>query len=211
MERTAYRLAEITARFGGRVMGDGDTRVQQIGTLEKACAGQIAFLANAKYRKQLEGSKASAVILSEADADATELPRIVCGNPYSYFARLSAFLNPLPACIPGIHPTAVIGKGAQISPQAHIGPHVTVGDGASVGSGTVVMEGGSIGEHASIGENTRLYPNVTVYHDCIVGNDVIVHSGAVIGADGFGRVTPRPRQVKWAASLPPLALPGPSR
>jgi UDP-3-O-[3-hydroxymyristoyl] glucosamine N-acyltransferase len=186
MERTAYRLADIAARFGGQVLGDAETRVQQIGTLEHATAGQIAFLANAKYRKQLESSQASAVILSQADADATALPRIVCGNPYSYFAKLSAFLNPLPACIPGIHPTAVIGKGAKVSPQAHIGAHVTVGDGAVIGDGTVVLEGGSIGERASIGANTRLYPNVTVYHDCIVGNHVIVHSGAVIGADGFG-------------------------
>ncbi len=186
MERKAYRLADIVARFGGQVMGDADTRVQQIGTLEHATTGQIAFLANAKYRKQLEASNASAVILSKADADATELPRIVCSNPYSYFARLSAFLNPLPKCIPGIHPSAVIGKDAQISPQAHIGPQVTIGDGAIIGAGTVVMDGCSIGERTKLGENARLYPRVTVYHDCVIGNDVIVHSGAVIGADGFG-------------------------
>src|SRR5512135_1959672 len=186
MDRTAYRLADIVARFGGQVIGDADTRVQQIGTLEQATSGEIAFLANAKYRKQLENSKASAVILSKADADATELPRIVCDNPYSYFARLSAFLNPLPECPPGIHATAVIGKGAQISPQAHIGPHVTVGDGAVIGAGTVVMAGCSIGDGAVLGENTRLYPRATVYHNCVIGSHVIVHSGAVIGADGFG-------------------------
>jgi UDP-3-O-[3-hydroxymyristoyl] glucosamine N-acyltransferase len=186
MERTAYRLADIAARFGGQVVGDADTIVQQIGTLEKAIAGQIAFLANAKYRHQLEGSKASAVILSKADADATEIPRIVCDNPYSYFAKLSAFLNPLPECVPGIHPSAVIGKGTKISPQAHIGPQVTVADGAVIGAGTVVMAGCSVGEGAVIGENNRFYPNVTVYHGCIIGSYVIVHSGAVIGSDGFG-------------------------
>jgi UDP-3-O-[3-hydroxymyristoyl] glucosamine N-acyltransferase len=179
-------LADIAARFGGHVIGDGDTRIQQIGTLEHATAGQIAFLANAKYRKQLENSRASAVILSEADADSTEMPRLVCANPYSYFAKLSAFLNPLPECVPGIHASAVVGQGTRISPQAHIGPQVTVGDGAVIGAGTVVMAGCSIGEGAVLGENTRLYPNVTVYHGCVVGSHVIVHSGAVIGADGFG-------------------------
>jgi UDP-3-O-[3-hydroxymyristoyl] glucosamine N-acyltransferase len=186
MERTAYRLADIVARFGGQVMGNADTRVQQIGTLEHATAGQIAFLANAKYRHQLQRSNASAVILSQAEADATTLPRIVCDDPYSYFAKLSAFLNPLPACIPGVHPSAVIGKGAQISPQAHIGPLVTVGDDVVIGAGTVVMAGCSIGANAVLGQNTRLYPRVTVYHDCRIGNDVILHSGVVIGADGFG-------------------------
>jgi UDP-3-O-[3-hydroxymyristoyl] glucosamine N-acyltransferase len=186
MERTAYSLADIAARFGGQVMGDAGTLVQQIGTLEKAGKGQIAFLANARYRKQLEASTASAVILSKADADTTELPRIVCDNPYSYFARLSAFLNPLRDYAPGIHATAVIGQDTRISPQAHIGPQVTVGDGAAIGAGTVVMAGCVIGENATLGGNTRLYPRVTVYHDCVIGDHVILHSGAVIGADGFG-------------------------
>jgi UDP-3-O-[3-hydroxymyristoyl] glucosamine N-acyltransferase len=186
MNHSAYRLADIVAQFGGRVVGDAETRVSQIGTLDSAITGQIAFLANAKYRKQLDASQASAVILSEADAEATRLPRIVADNPYSYFAKLSAFLNPLRYYAPGIHPSAVIGEGAQISPQAHIGAHVSVGEGASIGAGTVVMAGCSIGEGASLGENTRLYPRVVVYHACVLGNHVIVHSGAVIGADGFG-------------------------
>lgn len=196
MERIAYRLADITARFGGQVIGDAGTQVQQIGTLEHATAGQIAFLANAKYRHQLECSQASAVILSKADADATQIPRIVCDNPYSYFAKLSAFLNPLPECVPGIHPSAVIGKETRISPHAHIGPLVTVGDGAVVGAGTVVMAGCSIGEGATLGENTLLYPRVTVYHACVIGNHVIVHSGAVIGADGFGMAWEEGRWLK---------------
>jgi UDP-3-O-[3-hydroxymyristoyl] glucosamine N-acyltransferase len=196
MDRTAYRLADIVARFGGQVMGDAETRIEQIGTLEKAGAGQIAFLANAKYRKQLEGSRAAAVILSQADADATTIPRIVCDNPYSYFARLSAFLNPLREYAPGIHPTAVIGKGANISPQAHIGPQVTVGEGAVIEAGVVLMAGCVVGDHTVIGDHARLYPRVTVYHDCIIGKHVIAHSGAVIGSDGFGMAWENGRWLK---------------
>lgn len=186
MNRTAYRLADIVARFGGRVEGDAETTVSQIATLDSAAVGQIAFLANSKYRKQLESTGAAAVIVSQADADATRIPRIVCDNPYSYFAKLSAFLNPLPAFPAGIHPTAVIGEGASISPAAYIGPHVTIGEGASIGADSVIMSSCSIGARASIGENTRMYPRVVVYHDCVVGHNCIVHSGAVIGADGFG-------------------------
>ena len=37
-----------------------------------------------------------------------------------------------------------------------------------------------------IGRGTRLYAHVAVYHDCVIGERVILHSGAVIGADGFG-------------------------
>lgn len=183
---TAYPLAEIVARFGGRVAGDASTVISQVATLEGASVKQIAFLANSKYRKQLESTRAAAVIVSESDSEATTLPRIVCDNPYSYFAKLSAFLNPFPSLNPGIHPSAVIGENARVSADAYIGEFVSIGRGASIGTGSVIMAGCSIGENATIGNNTRLYPRVVVYHDCIVGNNVIVHSGVVIGADGFG-------------------------
>ncbi|MFH2134450.1 MAG: UDP-3-O-(3-hydroxymyristoyl)glucosamine N-acyltransferase [Pseudomonadota bacterium] len=186
MERPVHSLADIVARFGGQVLGDAQTSVSQIATLEKAGSGHIAFLANAKYRKQLEDSHASAVILGVADAELTQRPRIVAENPYSYFARLSAFLNPLREYAPGIHPSAVIAPGAHVSPDAHVGANVWVGEGARIGARSVVMAGGSVGEHVSLGEQVRLYPNVTVYHGCTLGNHVIVHSGAVIGGDGFG-------------------------
>lgn len=186
MERPIYSLADIVARFGGQVLGDAQTVVSQIATLEKAGQGHIAFLANAQYRKQLEDSHASAVILGEADAGLTQRPRIIAANPYSYFAKLSAFLNPLREYAPGIHPTAVVDPGAHVSADAHIGANVWVGEGARIGARTVVMAGCQIGEHATLGEQTRLYPNVSVYHGCTLGDHVIVHSGAVIGADGFG-------------------------
>ncbi|MFA5370573.1 MAG: UDP-3-O-(3-hydroxymyristoyl)glucosamine N-acyltransferase [Sideroxydans sp.] len=186
MNNSSFRLSEIVARLGGKVLGDPETEVFQVATLEKAGQGQIAFLANAKYRKQLEASRAAAVIVAETDAELTELPRIVAVNPYSYFAKLSALLNPLPAMPPGIHPTAVIGDGAVIAPDAHIGANVSIGAAARIDAGTVVMVGCVIGERTIVGAHGRLYPNVTIYHDCVIGRHVIMHSGVVIGADGFG-------------------------
>jgi UDP-3-O-[3-hydroxymyristoyl] glucosamine N-acyltransferase len=186
MKRTSYRLAEIAARIGGRVLGDAGTAVNQVATLENAQAGQIAFLASEKYRAQLDSTQASAVILGENDADATSLPRIVSNNPYLYFARVSSFLNPPAPVVPGIDPAAVIGEGASIDRTAHIGPHVTIGKHARIGARSMVMAGCSIGEGVTIGEDALLYPRVVVYHDCILGNRLIAHSGVVVGADGFG-------------------------
>ncbi|MBI1173892.1 MAG: UDP-3-O-(3-hydroxymyristoyl)glucosamine N-acyltransferase [Sideroxydans sp.] len=186
MTQTAYRLADIAARFGGRLLGDPEVRVQQIATLDSAQPQHISFLSNSKYRAQLAATQAGAVILGEPDADATALPRIVCDNPYAYFARVSALLNPESKAVPGIHASAVIGEGAQVDPSAHIAAHVVIGAGAVIGAGSIVMAGCSVGDRTVIGENARLYPRVVVYHDCIIGNNLIVHSGAVIGADGFG-------------------------
>ena len=186
MNRSAYRLDELVTRFGGRVLGNAAVLINQIATLESAKLDQIAFLANTKYRPQLDATGAGAVILAAADADATDIPRIVCENPYAYFAKLSAFLNPLPQAIAGIHPSAVIGNGANIASSAQIAANVVIGEGAQIGSHSVIMEGCSIGAGVVIGEHALLYPRVVIYRDCIVGNNLIAHSGVVIGADGFG-------------------------
>lgn len=186
MKHTAYRLEDIVTRFGGSVLGNAGVLISQIATLDSANAHQIAFLANSKYRTQLDNTRAGAVILGAADADATTLPRIVCENPYAYFAKLSAFLNPLPQAVAGIHPSAVVGDGASIAPTAQIDAHVVIGDGAQIGAHSVIMAGCNIGAGSVIGENSLLYPRVVVYHNCVLGNNLIVHSGVVIGADGFG-------------------------
>lgn len=182
----SYRLSEIAARLGGRVLGDAEVRITQIATLEYAKSGQISFLTNSKYRAQLASTQAEAVILSEADADATELPRIISNNPYAYFARVSALLNPLPEVVPGVHPAAVIGAGAQIDATASIAATAVIGEGATIGAHSVIGEGCSIGANVVIGSHARLYPRVVIYHDCVIGDNLIVHSGAVIGSDGFG-------------------------
>ncbi len=196
MKQLNYRLADIVALLGGRVLGNADTTVVQVATLEHAGEGNIAFLTNAKYRAQLEGTRASAIIVGETEAEATALPRIVSDNPYAYFAKVSALLNPVPQARAGIHASAVIGEGAHVDATAHIGANVVVGAGVSIGAGCVIMEGCSIGDNTVIGANARLYPRVVVYHDCHIGNNLIAHSGAVIGSDGFGMAMEKGRWLK---------------
>jgi UDP-3-O-[3-hydroxymyristoyl] glucosamine N-acyltransferase len=196
MKHTAYRLADIVQRFGGNLLGDADVIISQIATLDSAQAHQIAFLANSKYRSQLDKTGAGAIILGAADADATSIPRIVCSNPYAYFAKLSAFLNPQPQAVAGIHSSAVIGEGAVIHPGVQIDANVVIGEGAQIGSNSIIMAGCSIGARVVIGENALIYPRVVVYHDCVIGNNLIAHSGVVIGADGFGLAMEEGRWLK---------------
>lgn len=182
----SYRLTDIAARFGGRVLGDAEVCISQIATLEKAQPHQISFLTNSKYRAQLANTRAGAVILGEADADATGRPRIVSDNPYAYFARVSALLNPLPDASPGVHSGAIIGAGARIDPTASIAAMAVIGAGATIGAHSIIGEGCCIGANTVIGACARLYPHVVIYRNCVIGDNLIAHSGAVIGSDGFG-------------------------
>ena len=192
----SYRLADIAAQLGGRVLGDGEVRISQIATLEKAQPNQISFLTNSKYRTQLAGTRAGAVILGETDAEATDLPRIISDNPYAYFARVSALLNPLPEARPGVHSGATVSASAQIDQTASVAATAVIGAGTTVGAHSIIGEGCCIGANVVIGSYARLYPGVVVYHDCVIGDNLIAHSGAVIGSDGFGIAMDEGRWVK---------------
>lgn len=192
----AFTLAQIAARLGGEVLGDSGVEIHQIATLERADATQISFLTNSKYGAKLAHTRAGAVILGEADAQATELPRIIAKNPYAYFARVSALLNPADNTDSGIHPAAVIGKGAQIDPSACIAATAVIGAGAVIGAHSVIGEGCFVGDNTVIGSGVRLYPRVVIYHGCVIGDNLIAHSGAVIGSDGFGFANEDGRWIK---------------
>ena len=189
-----YRLVEIVARLGGELVGDGDVAICQVAPLERAGADQIAFISQAKYLRQLQGSRAGAVILAPEARDATSLPRILSPNPYLYFARVSALLNPPPPVIPGVHPRASVAASARVDASAQIQSGAVLGENASIGPRSVIGPNAVIGDDTVVGEDCRLYANVTVYHNCRIGDRVILHSGCVIGSDGFGLA---PDQGKW--------------
>lgn len=184
--RRAYTLREIAERFGGEVRGDPELRVEQVATLESATALHISFLANPRYRAQLEATGAGAVVVAPEAAEWTSIPRIVCRNPYALFARLAGLLNPMQPAQPGIHPAAIVHPTARVAPSAGVGALAVVGAEASIGEGSMVDSGACIGERVRVGAQCRIHANVTVYHDCVIGERVILHAGAVIGADGFG-------------------------
>jgi UDP-3-O-[3-hydroxymyristoyl] glucosamine N-acyltransferase len=194
--RLSYSLREIAERFGGEVAGDHSVEVSRVATLETAASGDIAFLANERYLAQLKSTRAAAVIVGEAARGATHLPRIVCANPYAYFARVSALFNPEPAIRPGIHPAAVVDSTATVPADAQIGACAVIGRNVRVGAGCLIGAGSHIGDDVVIGDGSRLRANVTVYHGCLIGARALLHSGVVIGADGFGFAMDAGRWIK---------------
>ena len=184
---TGFRtLASLAEASGATLVGDGAVRVCLFGTLEHAREGSIAFLANPKYAPQLAATRASAVIVSPADAGRTALPRLVSDRPYLVYARIAGLLHPAAQPPAGVHPSAVVDPGARLGEGVSVGPQATVGADAVLGDGVIVGPGAHVGRGARIGERTRLDARAVVYDGCVLGTDVLVCAGAVIGADGFG-------------------------
>ncbi|MFT3850121.1 MAG: UDP-3-O-(3-hydroxymyristoyl)glucosamine N-acyltransferase [Propionivibrio sp.] len=178
------RLEEIVSRLGGVLEGDGSVVVSQVATLASAGSGQIAFLSNPKYRRQLQVSCASAVIVPPRFANDTVLPRIVHQNPYAYYARVASLLNPMEMGSPGVSPFAVVKS--QVPASVRIFENVVVGQDVSIGDNVTLFPGCVIGDGVAIGSDSILYPNVVIYPKCIVGKRAVIHAGAVVGSDGFG-------------------------
>jgi len=182
----ALTLSDIVAKLGGEAVGEVRSPLTGVATLDSAGPGDIAFLANPKYRGRLATTRAGAVILGPGDRDAAAMPRIVSDNPYAYYAKTVALFHPEEPVRPGIHPFAQIDGSATVDAFAEIGAFVVIGAGAVVSKGVRIGAHCVLGEGVRVGAGTRLHPRVTIYHGCAVGSRCIVHSGVVIGADGFG-------------------------
>jgi len=179
-------LGEIAALIQADLIGDPQTPITGISTLQAATAGQLSFLDNPKYQRYLPETKASAVILtSEAAADCP-CAALVVKDPYFAYAKVATAFSEVASVPTGIHPSAVIGKDCHIDSSASIAPQVVIEDRVTIGPRTQIGPGCVIGEGAQIGEACRLWANVTIYHSTRIGNRVVIHSGVVIGSDGFG-------------------------
>ncbi len=190
-------LKTIVEKLGGELISeDPACQVSRVGTLENAKADAISFVSQAKFLPQLATTQAGAVVLPIAYRDASTLPRIITENPYLYFARLSAFLNPPKPKTPGIHPSAVVAASVQCGERVSIGAHVFIGENVRLGHEVVIEPNCVIADHCHIGDNTHLMAQVTLYAHSQIGSRCILHSGVVIGADGFGIAVDQQRWVK---------------
>ena len=186
MTPPSFTSGELADRFGLELRGDAGLVIDGVATLARAEPGQLAFLANSRYRGQLGDSRASLVVMRAEDADAAPGAVLIAKDPYTAFAKMAALFERRQAREPGIHPNAVIDPTARIAPGAHVGPFVTVGARSVIGECSVLGPGCIIGEDCVVGDGCELIARVTLVTRVRLGQRVLVHPGAVIGADGFG-------------------------
>ena len=196
MAAPGISLADLAARVGAAVDGDGAVVVARVGTIERAGPDAITFAVGARHAALLAGTRAAAVIVAPAQAAATARPKLVHANPYATYARVATILHPPPVAVAGVDAAAGVAAGAAVDQAAQIGPYAVVEAGARVGARAIVGAGAFVGADAEIGDDVRLHPHATVYARCIVGARTVVLAGAVIGADGFGNAEDGGRWIK---------------
>ena len=181
-----YRLDELSSQFGLELRGAGDTRIEGVATLSRAGPGELAFLANPAYRRELATSSAAAIVMRPADTDAWPGPALLTKDPYVSFARIASLFDPAVKPAAGIHASAAIDPTARIHASASVGPHASIGARSRIDAGAVIGAGCVVGEDCEVGAGSELVARVTLVCRVRLGQRVRVHPGAVLGADGFG-------------------------
>src|SRR6266699_4389599 len=185
------KLGELAARLGCTLEGDAQIEIHGAEGLEAAKPGEVSFLSNRQYGRELFTTRASAVLVENKVLirRAAKLPALAAlrsKNPYLDFARTIEFFHQPQEYLPGIHPTAVVAKSAKIGEGAHIGPLCFIDDGVEIGRNAVFHSVVTLYRNVKIGDDFLAHSQTVVRENCRIGNRVILQSGVVIGGDGFG-------------------------
>lgn len=178
-------INEIAAILGGKVTGDGETKVSDVVRAADYIPGTIVPLWEKKFVSEV---KPGTVLLTKTGwmpdncfGIEVEDPRRALTTILEYIEK---FLNK-PAKS-GIHPTAIVDRDAQVGKNVYVGPGCVISQGAKIGDNTVLTGSVWVGENVTIGNNCLIDPSVVFYDGVTIGNRCIIHANAIIGCDGFG-------------------------
>jgi UDP-3-O-[3-hydroxymyristoyl] glucosamine N-acyltransferase len=182
MTRTAKELAES---IGAKLEGDAAAEIRGVAAPERAGPHDLIYVEAAKHAERAAASAALCVVADDGTAlgGKTVLRH---KQPKLAFAKAAALLLERAPIASGVHQTAIVAPLTRLSPGVSIGPYAVIGEDVHIGSGTQIGAHAVIGAGCWIGDNCRIHPRVTLYAGVRTGHRVEIHSGAVIGADGFG-------------------------
>jgi UDP-3-O-[3-hydroxymyristoyl] glucosamine N-acyltransferase len=196
ISRPPMRLAEIAEYVNAKWHGEGESLITGLATLRHANSTQISFLANPRYQKDLAQTQAAAVLVTADFAQVLGDRALVVSHPYLAFAKLSQLFDWREPLVPGIAGTATVAETAQVHPEAQICAGAVIAEGVQIAAAVYVGPNTVIGRNCTLGEHTRLEAGVVLYPQVHLGARVLVHSGAILGADGFGFAQEQQQWVK---------------
>lgn len=183
-----YTLQQIADFLNATVEGDPSHQISGLATLEAATSEDLSFLANPRYKKYLHVTQAGCVLLRDKFASDFVGNAIVSKDPYLDYAKITALFVDASSLSEGqhIHPSAVIADDVALPNNIIVGANAVIGNQCTLGEYTQIGAGVCLGKNVTIGEQSVINANVSIYDKTVIGKQCCIHSGAVIGADGFG-------------------------
>jgi UDP-3-O-[3-hydroxymyristoyl] glucosamine N-acyltransferase len=182
-----FCLRDIATNSGGELVGDPALQITGAASLSEATPGEISFFADRKYIGLLRKTRASAIFVPPDFAEPINAAQVRVSNPTKAFEQVVLKFAPEPVTFaPGIHSSAVVDPSARLGKRVSIQPLAIIEAGVKIDDDTIIGAGSYVGHETVIGSACLIYPRVTIRERSRIGSRVIIHSGAVIGADGFG-------------------------
>lgn len=183
-------LPDLARLVGGRLHGDPDRTVNGVAPLETAGPDDLSFVANPRYVRYLETTRAAAVLASPSVRERIpdRLSRVEVADPHAALSLILPRLYPEERAAPGIHPTAIVPADTQLGADVSIGAYAVLGEGVRIGDRCRIGPHVVVGARCELGADTVLHSQVTLYPGVRIGQRCVIHSGARLGPDGFGFV-----------------------
>jgi UDP-3-O-[3-hydroxymyristoyl] glucosamine N-acyltransferase len=183
-----FTAAQIASLIGGKVQGNAEIKIHRFAKIEEGEPGCLSFIARDSYLPYLAESRASVIIINQSfnPPSDTQATLILVPDAHQAFVKLLQAYHSAKKLPTGIDNLSFVHPEAQVGEDVWVAPFAYVGKGARLGKGAKIFPHVFIDEHVSVGNHTILHSGVKVYHDSVLGSNCIIHSGAVIGADGFG-------------------------
>jgi UDP-3-O-[3-hydroxymyristoyl] glucosamine N-acyltransferase len=183
----SFTLQELEKLAGGELRGDPKQKITGAASLAEATAGEISFFANPRYAAHLRKTRASAVFVPVDFSDQIPAAQIRVSNPAKAFEQVVLKFAPKPIELaPGVHPSAIVDPSVTLGKDVSVQPLAVIEPGAIIGDNSLIGAGSYVGHETIIGSDCKIYAHVTIRERTRIGARVVIHSGAVIGADGFG-------------------------
>ncbi|MEL6917356.1 MAG: UDP-3-O-(3-hydroxymyristoyl)glucosamine N-acyltransferase [Bacteroidota bacterium] len=191
MKFTAGQIAGI---LEGEVDGNPEIAVHKLAKIEEGEKGSLTFLANPKYTSYIYTTKASITIVNKdfIPEQALDTTLIKVEDAYKSFSKLLEYYNQVKNNKTGIEKPVFLTDTASYGKDFYLGAFSYVGNNVVIGDNVKIYPNVYIGDNVTIADNVVVFAGSKIYSESIIGNTCVIHSGAIIGADGFG-FTPNER------------------
>jgi len=185
MKFTAQQIAGI---LNGEVEGDEAIEVSKLAKIEEGSEGTLTFLANPKYKSYIYDTQASITIVDKdfiaENPITTTLIRV--DDAYKAFSTLLEYYNQVKMNKTGIEQPVFISESATYGDTIYVGAFSYLGENVRIGENAKIYPNVYIGDNVSLGDNVTVFAGAKIYSETVIGNNCVIHSGAIVGADGFG-------------------------
>ena len=185
MEFTASQIANL---LEGEVEGNPEIAVHKLAKIEEGEKGSLTFLANPKYTPYIYSTEASITIVNKDFVPEQELATtlIKVEDAYKSFSKLLEYYNQVKFNKTGLENPVYVAETAKYGKDFYLGAFSYLGNNVKIGDNVKIYPNVYIGDNVLIGDDVVVFAGAKIYSESIIGNSCVIHSGAIIGADGFG-------------------------